>query len=446
MTTQREERECVWVPRHKEPMLGDISRHVDNSYALTRREGVLPEERVVIPDTQTMYNKADNTDVFELYEVDGLRVKETSIPFIHGVELTGPKGEIVRFRSVFDDGALVNAIDETLYHTLKGRLTVLTPSQKILRMADGRKVPSAGEWKGKVTVKGISREGVFEVFKSCNAWAMLFGKPLLQAFNAVHDYTNDTIRVRQRDREEWVVLENQFTNVGGVAAKLLANRTMDIKQLINVQESEQQQCPRETKARRKKETGGSKTHGGREISKASKLQGGLMIPLEGSFTNQAYIDPELCITDAIVSPETCEKEQNEHVRNEGSTVWTLEEEGLTYHGMEQPVLTKVFKPTLLTRKEDPHNPARVEAILAEVTIGSDLSPVQRNRVREVIAKHAECFALSMSEVIPVQGAAHRLDIPRDKQFKIKINQRPQTPPQKEFFNHTIDKMLEAGII
>ena len=52
----------------------------------------------------------------------------------------------------------------------------------------------------------------------------------------------------------------------------------------------------------------------------------------------------------------------------------------------------------------------------------------------------------MSEVTPVQGAAHRLDIPRDKQFKIKINQRPQTPPQREFFNHTIDKMLEAGII
>ena len=79
LTTQREERGCVWVPRHKEPTLGDISRHVDDSYALTRREGVLPEKRVVIPDTQTMYNKADNTDVFELYEVDGLRVKETSI-------------------------------------------------------------------------------------------------------------------------------------------------------------------------------------------------------------------------------------------------------------------------------------------------------------------------------------------------------------------------------
>ena len=52
----------------------------------------------------------------------------------------------------------------------------------------------------------------------------------------------------------------------------------------------------------------------------------------------------------------------------------------------------------------------------------------------------------MSEVTPVEGAAHRLDIPRDKQFKTKINQRLQSTPQKEFFSGVIDKMLSAGII
>ena len=60
-----------------------------------------------------MYNTAENTRVFDLYEVGGLRGEEVSLPFVHGVELSGPKGEIVRFQSVFDDGALVNAIDET---------------------------------------------------------------------------------------------------------------------------------------------------------------------------------------------------------------------------------------------------------------------------------------------------------------------------------------------
>jgi hypothetical protein len=110
----------VTVPEYKEPSLGDESRHANEQYTLTRREGALPTAVVVIPDTQIMYNKADNSNqnVFDLYEVGSLRVGEASIPFVHRVELAGPKGEIVRFRSVFDDGALVNAIDEALYFTL----------------------------------------------------------------------------------------------------------------------------------------------------------------------------------------------------------------------------------------------------------------------------------------------------------------------------------------
>ena len=115
-------------------------------------------------------------------------------------------------------------------------------------------------------------------------------------------------------------------------------------------------------------------------------------------------------------------------------------------GADQPDVSRVFEPTLLTRKTDPHNPARVAAILAEITIGLDLTAEQLQLVRKMISNRAECFALSMSEVTLVEGAAHRLDIPRDKQFRTKVNQRPQTPPQREFFNGVIDKMLAAGII
>ena len=89
---------------------------------------------MVIPDTQIMYNKADNSNqnVFDLYKVGSLRVGEASIPFVHGVELARPKGEIVRFRCVFDDGALVNAINEALYFMLKSRLATPSPSEKVL--------------------------------------------------------------------------------------------------------------------------------------------------------------------------------------------------------------------------------------------------------------------------------------------------------------------------
>ncbi|KAF8814736.1 hypothetical protein BYT27DRAFT_7010969, partial [Phlegmacium glaucopus] len=148
--------------------------------------------------------------ILDLYSVGSLKGKregEASKPFVHGVELAGPKGEIVRFRSVFDDGALVNAIDETMYQASKGRLSTPKPSGRVLRMADGRLVPSIGVWIGQVTVGGANRKGTFEIFNSNGAWAMLFGKPLLEAFNAVHDYAEDVIHIPHG--KEWVTLENQ---------------------------------------------------------------------------------------------------------------------------------------------------------------------------------------------------------------------------------------------
>ena len=118
----------------------------------------------------------------------------------------------------------------------------------------------------------------------------------------------------------------------------------------------------------------------------------------------------------------------------------------THPGIEQPDIPKVFEPTLLTRRTDPLNPARVAALLSEVTLGPDLTQSQKDSVRRLLSEYAGCFALSMSEVTPVKGASLRLDIPRDKQFQTKINQRPQSPPQKEFFYGVINKMLAADII
>ena len=42
-------------------------------------------------------------------------------------------------------------------------------------------------------------------------------------------------------------------------------------------------------------------------------------------------------------------------------------------GTEQPDISKTFEPMLLTRKTNPCSPAWVEAILAEITIGPDLT-------------------------------------------------------------------------
>lgn len=60
-------------------------------------------------------------------------------------------------------------------------------------MANGSVVPSIAHWNGIIQLGDLQREGSFEVFDSQGSWVFLFGKPLLQAFEAVHDYRNDTI-------------------------------------------------------------------------------------------------------------------------------------------------------------------------------------------------------------------------------------------------------------
>jgi hypothetical protein len=251
-------------------------------------------------------------------------------------------------------------------------------------MADGRQIPSAGVWKGRVTVKGISREGTFEVFKSNGAWAMLFGKPLLKRFNAVHDYTEDTIRIPQEKGSEWVTLENQFTNAQGATGKLLANGTADIKQLIVVTHDEPDPPTNGSSAKpmRTKET---KTAEGNNNPKTYKLRGGFTNPLEGSTRIISRDITEPCITDVVVSAEENVPEQSTNIPDDTwKSVWLLDEaagNSSAHPGMEQPDVAKVFEPTLLTRKTDPKNPERVKAILSEITIGEGPHPGSTNTNR-----------------------------------------------------------------
>lgn len=88
----------------------------------------------------------------------------------------------------------------------------------------------------------------------------------------------------------------------------------------------------------------------------------------------------------------------------------------------------------------------MDAVLAEITIGNDLSSGEKEKVVGVLCKFADCFALSMSEVIPVEGAAHKLNIPNGCTFCTKVNQCLLSIPQREFFNGVIDKMLGARVI
>ncbi|KAK0470677.1 hypothetical protein IW261DRAFT_1294660, partial [Armillaria novae-zelandiae] len=116
-------------------------------------------------------------------------------PFMQLIMLDGPLGEVVRLPASVDDGALVGIMCARVYDRAAHRLGALRPSFKKLRMANGVLVPSRGSWEGTMTFGPAKAKVVFEVFASSGGWSFLFGKPLLEQFQAVHDYVDDTISV-----------------------------------------------------------------------------------------------------------------------------------------------------------------------------------------------------------------------------------------------------------
>jgi hypothetical protein len=101
---------------------------------------------------------------------------------------------------------------------------------------------------------------------------------------------------------------------------------------------------------------------------------------------------------------------------------------------------------LFTRMTEPHKPETVQDLLRLITIGDDLSPEERKAVEKLISDFADIFALSVSEVKTVDNAIHRLDIPPDTNFSLKVSQKPLTLPQRQYLYDSIDTMLEAGVI
>ncbi|KAF8175647.1 hypothetical protein K438DRAFT_1608288, partial [Mycena galopus ATCC 62051] len=137
--------------------------------------------------------------IVDLYTV-GIAESEpkcTSVPFIYGIEVEGPRGELERVRALEDDGAMVNTMCTALYGVIRHRIGKLQQLGKTFHMANGALVPLIGYWEGYVRFGGARVRASFEVFPSGGSWSFLFGKPLLEGLGAVHNYTTDTIMVRE---------------------------------------------------------------------------------------------------------------------------------------------------------------------------------------------------------------------------------------------------------
>lgn len=347
---------------------------------------------------------------------------EESQPFVHGVKLHGPKGEIVRIKGVFDDGAMINAIDSGIFEKIKRRLRKLMPSDRLLRMADGTIVPSRGKWSGTVEICGIQRRGMFEIFPSGGSWALLFGKPLMKTFDMEHRYADNTISLLGTEKE--LRMDNEFnrTQDAGTAAAAGVSLTADIKQ-------------RET-------FGESHDFASKRISPQSRRAG------KRQRRNQ-FIATEILPDEPGESMATNPKAANP-IPIAGVQKVPLADNTITispeFKGTAEPEILTGFDETIFTRHTAPHKAERVEKILELVTIGPDLDSDQREQVTALVAEFADCFALSVSEIKAVPGAVHKLDIKPGSVFPTKIGNRTFSPPAQAYLNKTLDSLEAAGII
>ncbi|KAL0067258.1 hypothetical protein AAF712_005654 [Marasmius tenuissimus] len=113
------------------------------------------------------------------------------------VELVDGEKKAVLMSGMVDDGAMIVGLSKEVYEKIKDEIGGWGESKRWMRMADGALVPGVANWQGTVRVKGLEVEAMLEVFNSGGQWDFLFGKPLLEKFEAVHDYGRDTVVVKK---------------------------------------------------------------------------------------------------------------------------------------------------------------------------------------------------------------------------------------------------------
>jgi hypothetical protein len=336
--------------------------------------------------------------IFDLYTL-GHKPEHGVQPFVHQLNIETGKGKAVQVQANFDDGALANAMSVTKFNTVKHQLGRYRPSLRWLRMADGNVVKPMAMWEGRMEIEGVKVWGSFEVFESGGNWEFLLGKPLLTALHAIHEYTGDTVTIRNKGVS--ARLENQFN---------ITPKTHN-----------------EASQRRLKEPEEEKDSKGSEE----------MLPLREVHTDRCE-NNEYMVDVAYI--ETARIDETTSI----STSELQEDNTAVSTEIEIDMLKS--KDDVFTRFTKPWKKERVEEILKQIKIGPDLSEEERGQVRKFLSEWADIFALSVSEVKRVKNASHHLNIPPGTTFSTKVGQKPLTPPQKRYLYESIDTMLKAGVI
>ncbi|QRV76999.1 Retrovirus-related Pol polyprotein from transposon [Ceratobasidium sp. AG-Ba] len=95
---------------------------------------------------------------------------------------------------------------------------------------------------------------------------------------------------------------------------------------------------------------------------------------------------------------------------------------------------------------DPFDETQVTEVLSKIKVSTDLLPKQLKSVQNLVREFADVFALSLSEVTPVDFIQHCLDIPAGTAFPRQAGQKRLTEPQCKWVYRVLDNMEQAKIV
>jgi hypothetical protein len=99
------------------------------------------------------------------------------------------------------------------------------------------------------------------------------------------------------------------------------------------------------------------------------------------------------------------------------------------------------------RSKDPFAPNRIREITEKISIGPDVDNTQREAILNLIKEFADIFALSLSEVFPVNFTTHKLHVDPTAMLPKKIHQKQHvTAAQKEWYDNILTDMERADVI
>ncbi|KAG1721399.1 hypothetical protein EDD22DRAFT_854399 [Suillus occidentalis] len=331
-------------------------------------------------------------------------------------------------------------------------------------MANGAIVPSLGVWTGNVTIAGIQAEGEFEVFDSAGGWNFLFGKPMLRSFKAIHNYETDQVHIRGIGGDR--ILFNQSETTSPTVSECKEEeRDIDVvedeaknigENKANPMQTAREQAKKKRERRRRYKVKNSTYLAGHGISRRVGMKRCRGVAITGERPRRhakgsSELPPREVQTSSEETPKQPEIDHAIPTEPEISICVLTENGDLPSNPLktlleEIPVDFLENEAAIFTRLTDPMNPNRVAFVVKKVQYGDNLSADERKQAEALVASFADVFAGSLSEVLPVPGAKHTLNIPEGTTFNLRVHQRALTPPQLKFLHGRIDEMIAAGII